>query len=250
MDNTQKFSGKSDIYEQARPAYAPALISWLVQTLNLNPDSKIADVGAGTGKLTRQLLELGATVYAVEPNADMRYKAITLLSDYPNFQPIAAPAEHATLPDKSVNLITAASAFHWFDAKAFKKECQRILASDGHVCLIWNHRQLDNKVNIGFREIFEKYCPNFSGFSFERQKGHKSMESFFKGEIVEKCFDNPIQYNQAGFVGRALSASYAIRPDEDGYEEFIAALTTLFEQNATNGVIHVPHQSVAFLGKV
>ena len=120
MDNTQKFSGKSDIYEQARPAYAPALISWLVQTLNLNPDSKIADVGAGTGKLTRQLLELGATVYAVEPNADMRYKAITLLSDYPNFQPIAAPAEHATLPDKSVNLITAASAFHWFDAKAFK----------------------------------------------------------------------------------------------------------------------------------
>ena len=250
MDNTQKFSGKSDIYERSRPAYAPELIKWLVSTLNLGPQSQIADVGAGTGKLTRQLLTTGATVYAVEPNADMRAKAIALLEDQANFHPIAAPAEKTGLPAQSVHLITAASAFHWFDAQAFRVECQRLLLPGGQVCLIWNHRKLDNEINIAFREIFAKYCPNFSGFSFERQQGHRQLESFFDGKITEKRFDNPVRYDLEGFVGRARSASYAIIPGDDGYEDFIEKLEALFSQHEKNGFIDVPHQSVAFLGHV
>lgn len=250
MDNTQKFSGKSDIYELSRPTYAPELIEWLVNTLKLDTHSQIADVGAGTGKLTRQLLATGARVYAVEPNADMRNKAIALLDGYANFHPIAAPAENTGLPAQSIHLVSAASAFHWFDAKAFRVECQRILQADGQVCLMWNHRKLDNEINVSFREIFAKYCPNFSGFSFERQEGHRQIEGFFNGKVTEKRFDNPVRYDKAGFVGRARSASYAIIPGDDGYEDFIEALEKLFYQHAQDGFIDVPHQSVAFLGKV
>ena len=250
MDNTQKFSGKGDVYELSRPTYAPDLIEWLKNTLNLGPHSRIADVGAGTGKLTRQLLSTGATVFSVEPNADMRAKAIAILSEHANFQPIAAPAENTGLPAHSIDLITAASAFHWFDAKAFRLECQRLLVPDGQVCLMWNHRKLDNEVNLAFREIFAKYCPNFSGFSFERQEGHRQIEGFFNGKVTEKRFDNPVRYDIAGFVGRARSASYAIIPGDDGYEDFIEALEKLFYQHAQDGYIDVPHQSVAFLGHV
>lgn len=250
MDDTQKFSGKSDIYEQSRPAYAPALINWLKDELQLGPQTPIADIGAGTGKLTRQLLELDAPVYAVEPNADMRQKMVALLGDQANFHAIATPAEKTGLPNHSVKLITAASAFHWFDANAFRAECQRILWPEGAVCLIWNHRKLDNDINLGFRNIFSRYCPNFSGFSFERQKGTQAIERFFSAAPIEKHFDNPVRYDQAGFVGRALSASYAIIPGDDGYEEFLDALRQLFERYAADGFIEVPHQSVAFLGKV
>ena len=250
MDNTQKFSGKSDVYELSRPTYAPELINWLSTTLELNPQSQIADVGAGTGKLTRQLLATGATVYAVEPNADMRAKAIALLKNQANFHPIAAPAENTSLPAQSIHLITAASAFHWFDAPAFRAECQRLLVPDGQVCLIWNHRKLDNEINVAFREIFAKYCPNFSGFSFERQQGHRQIADFFEGKVTEKRFDNPVRYDMAGFVGRARSASYAIIPGDDGYEDFIEALERLFSQHEKDGFIDVPHQSVAFLGRV
>lgn len=250
MDNTQKFTGKSDVYEQSRPAYAPALIDWLAQTLKLNQNSKIADVGAGTGKLTRPLLELGTTVYAVEPNVEMLAKAIALLSRYDGFHPVEAPAEHTTLPDKSIHLITAAQAFHWFDQKAFQKECERILVPGGYVCLIWNHRRYDDEVNRIFRKIFEKHCPNFLGFSIERQMNHMDMQKLFQGEVIEMCFDNPVAYDQAGFVGRALSASYALTPDDHGYEAFVADLRAFFDQNAMNGVIHVPHQSVAYLAQI
>lgn len=250
MDNTQKFSGKSDIYELSRPSYAPELIEWLVTTLKINPQSVIADVGAGTGKLTRQLLSTGATVYAVEPNADMRAKANALLSGQSNFHPIAAPAENTGLPAQSIHLITAASAFHWFDAQAFRLECKRLLLPEGQVCLMWNHRKLDNEINVAFREIFAKYCPNFSGFSFERQQGHRQFETFFEGKVIEKRFDNPVRYDLDGFVGRTRSASYAIIPGDDGYEDFIEALEALFSQHETNGFIDVPHQSVAFLGRV
>ena len=250
MDNTQKFSGKSDIYEAARPAYAPALMAWLSTALKLGPESRIADVGAGTGKLTAQLLATGAMVYAVEPNADMRAKAIAILNHEAHFHPIAAPAENTGLPAHSFHLITAASAFHWFDAQAFRAECQRLLLPEGQVCLIWNHRKLDNEINVAFREIFAKYCPHFSGFSFERQEGTRQIESFFSSEVIEKRFDNPVRYDMAGFVGRARSASYAIIPGDDGYEDFIEALENLFSLHEKDGYIDVPHQSVGFLGRV
>lgn len=250
MENTQKFSGKSEHYEQSRPAYAAEFITWLADTLELDANTPVADFGAGTGKLTRQLLELGLPVYAVEPNPDMREKMIALLNGYANFHPIAAPAENSGLAEKSVKLITAASAFHWFDTHAFRAECQRILWQDGWVCLVWNRRQLDNQINQGFRDIFSRYCPNFSGFSFEQQKTTQAINNFFKDAPLVKHFDNPVRYDLSGFVGRALSASYALVASDVGYAEFVGELEALFHQHAIDGFILMPHQSVAYLGKV
>jgi 16S rRNA A1518/A1519 N6-dimethyltransferase RsmA/KsgA/DIM1 with predicted DNA glycosylase/AP lyase activity len=75
MDNTKKFSGKAEVYQKARPSYAQELLDFFAQSWQIGAGSLVADIGSGTGILTRQLPGLGAKVFAVEPNADMRAKA-------------------------------------------------------------------------------------------------------------------------------------------------------------------------------
>ena len=132
MDNTQRFSGLAELYAQARPAYAGELIDFLYSR-QFSADSRIADIGSGTGKFARLLLDRGSTVYCVEPNSDMRAQAVRELSEYAGFRSVDGEASRTALEDASVDFVTAAQAFHWFDVPAFRRECQRILKPCGSV---------------------------------------------------------------------------------------------------------------------
>ena len=125
--NENKFTGKAGIYSKYRPSYPESFISYLFTTAGLNKESIIADVGSGTGILTELLLKRGCLVYGVEPNKDMQSEAINKLSGYNSFIPVNASAENTTLPDKTVDFITSAQAFHWFDTHKFRAECNRIM---------------------------------------------------------------------------------------------------------------------------
>ena len=106
------------------------------ESLHISEDCVIADIGSGTGIFSRQLLHNGYNVYAVEPNADMRKKAEEMLSEYQGFVSVDGMDSNTNLPDKSMDHVTAAQAFHWFDADAFKKECRRILKPDGKIIIV------------------------------------------------------------------------------------------------------------------
>ena len=121
MDNTKKFNNKADKYSSGRPSYPKELIKTLYDMYGFNKSSVIADIGSGTGILTRQLLEMGSEVYAVEPNENMRKKAKAELARIEKFHSVNATAENTALIDRSVDHITVAQAFHWFDTALFKK---------------------------------------------------------------------------------------------------------------------------------
>ena len=127
MKTTENFTDKADIYAKYRPSYPNEYIEYLLSANELNENQIAADIGSGTGIFSRQLLESGLHVIGVEPNDDMRNMAEQSLKRYPRFQSIKATAEHTTLKENSVDLVTVAQAFHWFDKEAFKIECQRIL---------------------------------------------------------------------------------------------------------------------------
>lgn len=146
--NENKFDGMGNIYAKFRPNYPKDFIDFLFTDLNLPKNCVFADIGAGTGILTKQLLEKGATVYAVEPNDDMRKVAENNLNKFSKFIPVKGTAESTTLPDNSIDIITVAQAFHWFDRQKFKKECQRILKPSGKVILIWNSRDSRSELVI------------------------------------------------------------------------------------------------------
>jgi len=242
-DNTQKFSGKADVYQKARPAYAPDMFVCLQQDFGVGPGSVVADVGSGTGILTRQLLEMGLKVFAVEPNMDMRQVAEQELGGVESFVSVAATAEHTTLPDESVDFVFAASAFHWFDPLAFKAECQRILKPGGRIFLIWNEKQLMDEIQQGRKAIFEKYSGKPSG-------GHKEKmgfkHEFFDGHLGELHFPNPITYDRDRFVDRELSSSYSLTESDENYEAYVAELGELFDRFSVDGIITVPQATVLY----
>ena len=246
MDNTQKFSGKADVYQQARPSYAQAMLDFIAQKWQIGEESQVADIGSGTGILTHQLLGLGAKVFAVEPNADMRAKAEQLLGEHPNFVPVIGTAEQTSLPDHSFHLVTAASAFHWFDPERFRQECDRILLPGAPVVLLWNEARISEEINLGRERIYKKYCPNFKGFSGGREGRNHARRAFFGEEIQEQRFANPLSYDRQTFVNRALSSSYSLIETDPEFEAYLAELGELFDQHAVDGKIVLPQDSVAY----
>jgi ubiquinone/menaquinone biosynthesis C-methylase UbiE len=143
LSSTERFSTRVENYIKYRPSYPAEVLELMRVRCGLAATSHVADVGSGTGILTELLLETGATVFAVEPNKEMRAAAERLLSDYGRFRSIAGTAEATTLPDASVDLITASQAFHWFDIPKSRRELARILRPRGWVALIWNERPVD-----------------------------------------------------------------------------------------------------------
>jgi SAM-dependent methyltransferase len=124
-------------YEAARPSYPPDAVAWLVEHLRLGPGHVAADLAAGTGKLTRLLVPSGADLLAIEPVPGMRATFHRLLPDVPL---LAGTAEALPLAPNSLDAITVAQAWHWFDHERATAEAARVLRPGGRLGLVWNAR--------------------------------------------------------------------------------------------------------------
>ena len=131
------FGSGADAYERGRPSYPPDAVAWLLETLRIGPATRLVDLAAGTGKLTRLLAPSGAWIVAVEPVEGMRQ---VLGRTQPELAALAATAEALPIAAGSVDAVTVAQAFHWFDADAAFTELARVLRPGGRVGLIWNAR--------------------------------------------------------------------------------------------------------------
>ncbi len=129
------FSSAAEVYERARPGYAPAAVGWLCERLGLGVGRVVLDLGAGTGKLTRDLVPSGARVIAVEPLHEMRAH---LVEAVPEAEALAGMAEAIPLADESMDAVVCGQAFHWFDPERALPEIHRVLRPGGALGLIWN----------------------------------------------------------------------------------------------------------------
>ena len=250
MDNTNKFNKKADAYSFGRPTYSNAFIDMLYTKQGFNSKSIIADIGSGTGILSKQLLDKGSIVYAVEPNTDMRINAENKLKTYKNFYSVNGTAEHTTLENNSVDFITVAQAFHWLDSISFKTECNRILKPNGKVFLIWNSRDIAADINIQQEKVFKTYCPDFVGFSGGIKENDDRIFIFFDNKFLLVEFDNPLLYDREKFIQRCLSGSYSLNPKDKNYNEYLKALNDLFNRYSINEVLTIPNKTVAYFGTV
>lgn len=248
MDHTGRFDGKGEIYAKARPKYAAGLFDSLKQMLELKEGSVFADVGSGTGIFTEQLLERGYRVFAVEPNSDMRRKAEERLSGNRNFVSVNGSDSYMNIPSGSVECVTAAQAFHWFDAAAFRRECQRVLVPGGAVVIVYNSRVEDAGQTRALADLRRRYAPGFHGFS--NGISDEACRDFFGGECRVFSTDNTQTYDRRGYVDRALSSSYSLKEGDDGYAEYIGEINAIFDAFAVDGVMDVPTRTVAYVGRV
>lgn len=250
MDNTEKFTGKASIYSEARPSYPKALFDYLVNVKKINKDSIIADIGSGTGKFSESLLNLGFKVFAVEPNKDMRSNAENLFSLNSNFISINGTDSNTTLEDNSIDYITVAQAFHWFNPISFKEECQRIIKENGKVILVWNNRIAESEIVIKNAEICKKYCKNFKGFSGGFDIKSNAVSEFYNNKYDFIKFVNNLKYDEDKFIKRMLSSSYSLAKGDDNYFEYINALKDFFKDYSINGILTIPNETIMYIGNV
>lgn len=252
INNTLKFTGKAASYAAHRPSYPASYIDYLWTLMNdTSSTPTIADIGSGTGILTRLLLDRGAHVYAVEPNSDMRCAAETQLATYPRFSSVDAAAEATGLAPASIDLITVAQAFHWFNPELFREECQRILKPTARIALVWNTRDSDHPLFQECYHILKKLCPTFQGFSGGIDDRPEMFSQFFAhGTFEKRTFENPLYLDLDGFIGRNVSASYAPLPDDPSYIPFVESLTALFHNYEEAGKILFPMATVSYVGSV
>src|SRR5207302_1146418 len=142
----------ADVYERARPRYPPKAVAWLAERLDLRAGRTVLDLAAGTGKLTRALLETDAQVIAVEPGDAMRAE---LLRAVPGVEAVRGSAERIPLGDASVDAVTIGQAFHWFRYDEAIPELHRVLRPGGAVGLLWNGRDQEAPIQRQIRELVD-----------------------------------------------------------------------------------------------
>ena len=216
--------------------------------LQLREGGIVADVGLGTGIMSDQLLSVGYVVYAVEPNEDMRKQAELQLGKCENFISLQGEASKIPLENASVDCIIAAQAFHWFDADAFRVECQRILRPDGIVLLVYNMRDMDNPLTKDLASLHAQFNPAFHGFS----NGLKDsdLKNFFKGACEVKSWNNDQVMTKNAFIERALSSSYSPRESDTNYERFLEEMEKLFLRYAQDDRVRYLHNTIVYAGKL
>lgn len=135
------FAVNAGDYERSRPSYPAEAVARIVGRAAIGPGRRVLDLAAGTGKLTRLLVPTGADVVAVEPVAAMRAELHAVL---PDVEVLDGTAEAIPLGDASVDVVTVAQAFHWFDPPPALAEVARVLRPGGHLVLVWNQRDRDH----------------------------------------------------------------------------------------------------------
>jgi SAM-dependent methyltransferase len=131
------FAGAGDVYEQGRPDYPAEAVAHLARVLAIIPGSRVLDLGAGTGKLTRRFTPTGAWLLALEPVEGLRR---TFARQGAAVPVVGGTAEAIPLGDGTIDAVVAGTAFHWFDGQVALQEIHRVLRPQGRLGLVWNAR--------------------------------------------------------------------------------------------------------------
>ena len=250
-NTTEKFSTRVENYKKYRPNYPSEVINELRNYLPQNKALKVADIGSGTGIFTNRLMDAGFEVYAVEPNEEMRQSAEKDLSSNLKFHSINGTAEVSTLPEESIDLITAAQAFHWFSQEPTLKEFQRILKPEGLIAFLWNER--DNDASLFLKEyelVLRESCPEYET-SPHISIGKQEILNYIEEVSLEEFhFSNFQEFDHEGFIGRVLSSSYTPLPESPDFDSFIAKITKLFNKHQENGKVIIQYNTHLYLGRV
>lgn len=228
------------------------LYGLLRREAGLRAGSPIADLGSGTGVLSKLFLDHGHPVFAVEPNAKMRRAAETRFALDPSFSSVAGRAEATTLPGECVDFVTAGQAFHWFDALRARQEMLRILKRGGCVALIWNQRDLAASAFMrAYEALLEQFGTDYSQEDQQRTVTDESIAEFFgPGGAQKATLANQQVFDAEGLRGRLLSSSYTPTAGDQDYAPMLTALDELFARHQQGGVVHFIYQTVTYHGQL
>jgi len=246
-DPTGRFSNRVREYALHRPRYPDTLFRQLPGWV-FTPSSVVADIGCGTGIFTAHISEKVKKVFAVEPNRGMREAALRALADRPNVEVTGGRAEETGLADRSVDVIAAAQAFHWFDRVRARAEFLRILKPGGAVLLVWYERRTTGDEFLeGYEKLMLDHGTDYAQVD-HRNVTPEIIAEFFHPRPVERItVSGEERMDFEGLRGRVISSSYMPGPDDAGFAPLMGALTELFERCQSGGKVGFHYDFHAYL---
>ncbi len=198
----RSFERAAEAYERGRPGYAEAALD----DVELAPDTVVLDLAAGTGKLTRQLVERFGRVFAVEPLDGMREFLERLV---PEAAARSGTAESIPLDDDAVDAVFVGEAFHWFATDEAVREVARVLRPRGMLAILFN--QVDGDFEPPLPQAFwDAYRAGAIEKPPEQTVRTGLWRAPFPGPFepfTERSFPNPVELDREGILAQAASWS-------------------------------------------
>jgi SAM-dependent methyltransferase len=235
-------------YEAARPSYPPDAVAWLVEHLRISPGRRVVDVAAGTGKLTRLLVPaLPTGLIAVEPVPGMRATFHELLPDIPV---VAGTAEAMPFAAATLDAITVAQAWHWFDHERASTEAARVLRKGGRLGLVWNARDRSEPWVDAVWSIMDRVEKRAPWRDHEnwRDSVHQGPRPGF-GDLHEAEFRHTQETTPDGVVRRVASVSHvAVLPASEREAVLDEVRAVLAGHPAVKGreIVEIPYRVDAY----
>lgn len=234
-----------------RPGYSKVLLECLKNHINNSiGECKTADIGAGTGKLTEDLLAIGCTGFAVEPNDAMRAEGQKAFAGKTEFVWMAGSAEDTRLADNSVSWALMGSSFHWADSKLAVKEFHRILVPGGFFTAIWNPRDIESsELHMRIEDAVYSEIPNMKRVSSGKTVTTEEM----KQKLLEGGYFKNILFMEAPHTERMTRQRYLniwrsvndirVQAKEEGFQRIMNNIEKIV---ADFDEIEVPYRSRAW----
>jgi SAM-dependent methyltransferase len=167
------------------------------------------------------------------------------------FHSVAGQAEATGLGDRSVDLVTAGQAFHWFSVPESRAEFRRILRPGGGVALVWNLRRLDSTPFLRDYEAFlRRWSTDYEEVSAQYANQTSLRALFGEAGWQERRFDSAQHFDLDGLRGRLLSSSYTPKEGDPRREAMLAALPAVFAAHGHEGQVAFEYDTRLFLGRL
>lgn len=235
-----------ELYERGRPGYPPAAID----ALKVTDATKIADLGCGTGKLTKLLVDRRARVIGIEPLPAM-LSAFT--EQCPGTPVISALAEVLPFGDEEFDIVACASAFHWFRHDLAIPEIHRVLKPKGRLAIIWNRRDRLTGQSpdwaAGFWAITEEHRHDTPGYRTGAWRTAIEGSRLF-GPITEQRFEHIQRTDSEGLLARVMSISFIETLPAAVREEVLQSARRFIEEHPqTRGrdVLELPYSTALYV---
>jgi SAM-dependent methyltransferase len=248
-DPTRLYTHKASIYAQSRPDYTPEAFTTFQQVAKLPRQAVVLDIGSGTGMVTRHLLDLFDTVYAVEPTLEMRVIAERDLGGRPGFYSLDGKAEGIPLSDNFVDLITVGQAIHWFQPDATLGEFQRVAKPKAWL-LLAHIKSMDEALNKSVGELFKEEYGCLP--QDEHPPSNQVPDSYYfeSGKYETLQFPHTSVESWQRFLGGIGSAAYAPDKDHPLYSKYVQAARNLFEKFGENDLLKWKIATVISFGQL